>query len=406
MARRKSRPQAKSKPQPKELFVVLRSVRARARDVFVGPYALPMDAESTRVTVEVEGIDRRQLSTLTRDSDVVAVAPSMRMKLIEPVRVAAAAAAAGASWGIGAVGADTSPFDGDGIVVAVLDTGIDATHPAFQGVNLTERDFTGDGNGDQHGHGTHCAGTIFGRSTGGMRIGVATGVKKALIGKVIGNEGGASEQIASAMQWAAENGANVISMSLGIDFPGFVAALVSSGLKTQPATSRALEAYRANVMLFERLASLLRAQANFGTATLITAAAGNESDRSGTPAFEIAVSPPAVAEGIVSVAAVGQGPGGLRVADFSNTGANVAAPGVAIISAKPGGGFATMSGTSMATPHVAGVAALWAQKITSTGILTPVALTSRLIGSATRDGLAQGTDPFDVGEGLVRAPQS
>ena len=77
----------------------------------------------------------------------------------------------------------------------------------------------------------------------------------ALIGKVLGAQGGgSSEQIVSAIQWAVENGANVISMSLGMDFPGFVAQLEQAGLPTELATSRALEGYRANVQLFERLA--------------------------------------------------------------------------------------------------------------------------------------------------------
>ena len=84
------------------------------------------------------------------------------------------------------MGADTSSCTGNGIVVAVLDTGIDASHPAFAGVEVIQKDFTGEGDGDQHGHGTHCAGTIFGRNVNGTRIGVAMGVKKALIGKVLG----------------------------------------------------------------------------------------------------------------------------------------------------------------------------------------------------------------------------
>jgi subtilisin family serine protease len=304
-----------------------------------------------------------------------------------------------------AVGADTSPHTGNGIVVAVLDTGIDKNHPAFSGAQIIEKDFSGEGNGDQHGHGTHCAGTIFGRTTGGKRIGVAPGVPKALIGKVLGNQGGSSEAIVSAIQWAVENGAIVISMSLGIDFPGLVKQLQDQGFPPELATSRALEGYRANVQLFERVASLLRAQGAFGQASVIIAAAGNESQRNVNPEFEIAVSPPAVAEGIISVAALGQGPQGLNVAYFSNTGANVSGPGVNILSAKPGGGFQTMSGTSMATPHVAGVAALWAEQIKSVGFLSSLSLTSRLVGNATLQGLQSGLDPFDIGIGLVRAPQ-
>jgi subtilisin family serine protease len=77
-------------------------------------------------------------------------------------------------WGVRAIRADMSPYSGEGVIVAVLDTGIDAAHPAFAGMELVQRDFTGAGNGDVHGHGTHCAGTIFGRDVDGLRV-VAVG---------------------------------------------------------------------------------------------------------------------------------------------------------------------------------------------------------------------------------------
>jgi subtilisin family serine protease len=385
--------------------VVLRSTRASTGDVFLGPMAGPRELEAIAAgaRVEVEDLAPGQVGRLARQADVLAIAPSIPMKLVEPVAVTPSAA--GPAWGIGGVGADTSPFTGDGVVVAVLDTGIDASHPAFAGVTIVEEDFTGEGNGDQHGHGTHCAGTIFGRDVGGTRIGVARGVKKALIGKVLGAGGGSSDTIVRAMQWAVDHGANVISMSLGIDFPGLVAELVRGGLPAELATTRALEGYRANVQLFERLAALIRAMGSFQQVTLTVAAAGNESQRDVNPDFEVSVSPPAVAEGIISVAAVGQGAQGFTVAPFSNTGANVAAPGVQITSAKPGGGLQAMSGTSMATPHVAGVTALWAEKVRTMGPVNGLQLTARLIASAGFDRLAPGFDPVDVGAGVVRAPQ-
>ncbi len=388
--------------------VVLRSRRASTGDVFLGPAAGTSGVAPavTGVTVDVEEVDRRRVRSLARGADVVAVAPVVPMKLIAPFDAPAQPAAPGSTWGVTAVGADTSPFTGSGVVVAVLDTGIDATHPAFAGVTLVQEDFTGEGNGDQHGHGTHCAGTIFGRPLNGTRIGVAPGVTRALVGKVLGAQGGSSESIVRAIQWAADNGAHVISMSLGMDFPGLVAELQAEGYPPELATSLALEGYRANVQLFERLASLVRALGGFQQATVTVAAAGNESQRDVNPDFEIAVSPPAVAEGVISVAALGQSPQGLKVADFSNTGANVSGPGVSVFSAWKNGGTRTISGTSMATPHVAGVAALWAEKIMTMGPLTGLQLTARLIGSATFAGLAAGFDPTDVGAGLVKAPQA
>jgi subtilisin family serine protease len=397
----------------KQKYVVLRGRQAtRPRTGPAGPTPGPAGtapAPAPRIEYEIDELDPRTARDVEQSTGVLAVAPAMPMRLIAPIgepQEVTATPAAATAWGVKAVKADTSPFTGAGIVVAVLDTGIDASHAAFTGVTLNQRDFTGEGNGDVHGHGTHCAGTIFGRDVQNTRIGVAPGVTTALIGKVLGTQGGASDEIVNAIQWAVDNGAHVISMSLGMDFPGFVKFLIEvQGVPADVATTIALEGYRQNVTLFERLSGLVTAIGPFGQPALIVAAAGNESGRDATPPFEIACAPPAVAEGNVSVAALGQVGPALDVAPFSNTNAIVAAPGVGVTSARLGGGLVSMSGTSMATPHVAGVAALWAQKILSQGPLRATEWLARLIASGTRVGLKPGIDPNDIGSGLVQAPQ-
>jgi subtilisin family serine protease len=399
-------------------IVILRAPALRAtRDPFEGPSAAGLESAVQGVAERAVGmtVERDEnpssstINALRNDPTVLGFAPTMPMKLIEPLEADAAPSDAPATWGVKAVGADTTPFTGAGVTVSVLDTGIDADHPAFAGVDLVTKDFTGAGSAeDDNGHGTHCAGTIFGRDVGGQRIGVARGVQKALIGKVLGGpSGGSSDILASAMLWAADNGANVISMSLGIDFPGWVDELVKvNGLSIPAATSVALEGYRANVRLFEQLTNLLNARASVAQTTIVVAAAGNESKRTGTPAYEINVAPPAAAFGVTSVAALADGAGGLTVAPFSNTMATVAGPGVGVFSAWLNGGTKTISGTSMATPHVAGVAALWAERLLGQGPLSPVLLQAKLIGSGTFKPLKSGTDPVDVGAGLVQAPLS
>jgi subtilisin family serine protease len=390
-------------------YVVLRTVATRTAGAApAGTRSGPAGERVTADSVElaVEPLSEPQRADLARDPQVLAIAAPMPLTLIKPVNVQpiAAPAALTSSWGIEAVRAPASQFDGAGITVAVLDTGIDPTHAAFQGTTIVQKNFTTGPANDVHGHGTHCAGTIFGKDVDNTRIGIARNVKKALIAKVLGPGGGSSETLAQAMQWAINEGANVISMSLGIDFPGFVDFLVNDqGMNVNPATSMALEQYRANVNLFGALAGVIEAQGAFGEGCVIVAASGNESNR---PTFEIAVAPPAASKGFVAVGALGRGQNNaLRVAEFSNNQVALSAPGVDVISAKAGGGLVSMSGTSMATPHVAGVAALWAQAIKQqTGSVSHQMLVAKLIASGTTTPLLAGFEADDVGTGIVQAP--
>ena len=286
--------------------------------------------------------------------------------------------------------------------VAVLDTGIDSGHEAFSEVSLLQKDFTGEGFQDDVGHGTHCAGTIFGQTVNGIRIGVAPGIELALIGKVLDRDGaGTTESLCRGILWSVEQGANVISMSVGLDFPGFVDQLVSKGIPQKLAVSKALEAYVANVRLFDSLAAFVQARGAFGFGTVLIAAAGNASQRDQDPGFELVAEPPAASRGFIAVAALANTQSGqYKLAPFSNGGADVAAPGVDVLSAKTGGGNCFMSGTSMATPHVAGIAALWAEHLLdTTGRINADELSARILGTAERKGLTEG-----VGSGLVIAP--
>ena len=107
---------------------------------------------------------------------------------------------------------------------------------------------------DFDGHGTHCAGVIFGRDVDGMRIGVARGITDVLIGKVVGGEGPTLDGLADAINWAHLEGAHVLSMSLGIDFEAHRQAFIDQGMPGPQATSMALVDYAACIRLFDRLA--------------------------------------------------------------------------------------------------------------------------------------------------------
>lgn len=360
--------------------------------------------EPTEIMIEQAKLNATQLADHHADPGVVGIAPLMPTRLIAPVREPGAPPqiAAGPAWGIVAIGASTSQFDGSGVTVAVLDTGIEKTHPAFQGVTIIEQDFSSSGNGDRNGHGTHCAGTIFGQDVGGTRIGVARGVSRAVIGKVLDDQGvGTSDGILLGLQWAIEERAQVISMSLGYDFEAMMNGLIQQNVPAPAAISMTLSAYRANLRLFDRLMSLLQARAAFGADALVVAAAGNEAHR---PKFTVETSLPAAASGITSVAAVQQANGNkLSVARFSNTFPQLAAPGVDIVSAGLNGGLVTMSGTSMAAPHVAGAAVLHWQAMERAA--NSLRVNAKLLATAQNARLAAGTQLDDVGAGVVTCPQ-
>ena len=363
--------------------------------------------------IDSEDLDDHSLGERLRDPLVEDVVLSIPFTLIQPVSVQETSLEDMTEWGINAVGALSSPYSGEGVRVAVLDTGIDREHPAFSGVKLEEMDFTSDNRGvlgsapDKHGHGTHCAGTIFGREVNGKRIGVAPGITHALIGKVLGPKGGPTEAIYNAIEWALRKKADIISMSLGIDFPGIVTKLTEHGLPEDIAVSRALEGYRSNMRMFDRLSALIQARGDLGHGALIISASGNESRRGENPKYTVGTQPPAAADGFTSVGAISktkdlESP--FAIAPFSNTGCLLAAPGVSIESANLGGGLKYDSGTSMATPHVAGVAALWTQKLFSSDRPKNWEKdVQRALESHVR--VIPGISRNDVGLGLVQAPQ-
>ncbi len=216
---------------------------------------------------------------------------------------------------------------GAGVRVAVLDTGIDASHPDLATAIDDARDFTRSRVGpiDMNGHGTHTAGTIGARQNAIGVVGVAPECR-LLVGKVLGDSGsGDGVGVAAGIDWAADSGADVISMSLG-----------------SPASD-------------ERIALAIERAVNKGV--FVIAAAGNTGRQDDVNFPARWKGRPNLARDSIAVAAVDREG---RVARFSSRGpeVDIAAPGVDITSTYKGGGYAKLSGTSMATPFVAGVVAL------------------------------------------------
>ncbi|MFD7277148.1 S8 family serine peptidase [Streptomyces sp. NPDC059862] len=294
---------------------------------------------------------------------------------------------------IGAPEAWKSGYDGKGVAVAVLDTGVDATHPDLKDRIEAEKNFSESPDTvDRAGHGTHVASTVAGSGarSGGKYKGVAPGAR-ILNGKVLDDsgEGNASDVIAG-MQWAVAEGAKVVNLSLGAtDNPGIDP--VEQAVNELSASSGAL----------------------------FVVAAGNEGPKNGT------LSSPGSAAAALTVGAVDRAD---AIADFSSRGPtadgslkpDLTAPGVDIVAAKAakgeGGdpaadGYVSMSGTSMATPHVAGAAAVLAQRHPDwTGEQIKAALTASAKPTAGLSAFAQGTGRTDIaraiGQQVTSSPTS
>ncbi len=236
-----------------------------------------------------------------------------------------------------------------------------------------------------------------------MRIGVARGVPRLLVGKVLGPGGGDSAMLFDAITWAIEQGANVISMSLGFDFAAMVARMVAVPMPEPAAISATLEVYRANLRMFDALMAMAHAGAPLNRDPVVIAASGNESNRQ---PYRVATSLPAAASDVVSVGALAESaPGQFAVTSFSNSMPVLGAPGLDILSAQAGGGLITMSGTSMACPHVAGVAALWCDIWRRRGLrMSGANVQAKLRATSRLSVIAPPIDEADVGLGMVTAP--
>ena len=225
-------------------------------------------------------------------------------------------------WGIDRIDAPEAQHTtgGDGIDVAILDTGIDPDHESLDvaggyAVEEAKGPYSEDW-ADDEGHGTHCAGTAAALDNEIGVLGTAPDVNLWAV-KVLDNRGSGSwSGIAEGIEWAADNDMEVISMSLGGGHSDTVQNAVEYA---------------------------------YSEGSLMVASAGNDY---GDP-----VNYPAAYDEVIAVSATDEDD---NIADFSSTGPNVelAAPGVDVLSTYPGDDYTTMSGTSMSAPHVSGVAAM------------------------------------------------
>lgn len=267
-------------------------------------------------------------------------------------------------WGVSLVQAPQvwSATRGEGVKVALLDTGVDYNHPDLKQNIVAGKNFTSANANDyldRQGHGSHCAGIIAGLDNGIGIVGVAPQAK-LYVGKVLGDNGsGGLQAIVNGIDWAISQKVDVISMSLGCS--------QDPGPDFHAAFQRARQA-----------------------GIIIVAASGNENTTCGWPAAY---------EECIAVGAVDQTFGR---AGFSNFGeaVDVVAPGVDILSTYKNGQYAKLSGTSMATPMVAGVVALVVGYCRKMGVQATPDKIMQMISERSIDMGADGKDNM-FGNGLI-----
>lgn len=303
----------------------------------------------------VASLRQDQLKSLVANSNLESISYSQkRVRLIAPQISHNLARAGTFTYGlqklkVPELRAKYTNLNGNGIKVGILDTGIDPTHPDLAGKVKAFKDFTPAKNPvatDEHGHGTHVAGTISGGSASGQAIGVAPNVE-LVIGKIFDAQGSAKdEDILLSMQWMADPDGNPDTN----DFPNLVSN--SWGDDTPYSTKDPQD---------DPFCVVVENWTKLGMVPVF--AAGNEGPSANT------IGTPGACPYSLTVGATDSSD---RAAYFSSRGPakwktvqyvkpNLAAPGVNTFSAKPGGGYQSMSGTSMATPHISGVMAILLQ---------------------------------------------
>ena len=334
----------------------------------------PVETLETISTAEVEG--GNPILTIEPERVVFAQEDSVTTPAVE---------GSPETWGLAITQVPNSLFSGRGIRICILDTGLDLNHPDFAGRQIVSNSFIdGEGVQDGHGHGTHCTGTACGplQPSQSPRYGIAYEAE-IYIGKVLNNEKGRGTDgsIIAGINWAVENQCAIISMSFG-----------TRTIIGQPFSQ-----------VYETLARRAMAQG-----TLIIAAAGNDSFRS----FDNPIFNPVEHPGnCPSIMAIGAVDSKLEVSPFSNRGLNpnggevdLVGPGVEVYSSWSHSSltlpqnYNTIDGTSMATPHVAGIAALLAQAnpgVRGKALWNLLLQTARPLASL---------NVSDVGSGLVQAP--